>query len=204
MKSIFRMFLLFFLTTVFSGCFRDASKKTSRELYNNHMDFYFSNGIVIKYSNLHFKLPNKFKKDYYLPVNTNGKKCLTYSVDELSLYFSISEVNEEEASKIRYLTNEGNTLKAIQYDAVKKRKKSINSNTKSSEVRTLNYRYAFLYQAVTEPYTREYKWDTNSTSTYYIASFKKDNHYFVIQFTGKGENLRYFLDDFKRMLKTFN
>lgn len=205
MKLIFKSLLLFCLISTLFGCFRDASKKASKELYDNRMDFNFSNCKEVKYGNVRFKLPNKFVKEAYINIHTNGKNALTYGIENLFLYFVISEISKNEAANIRYLTNESNLHQAIQRDATYKRQISINSQTaKCSQVRTLNYKYNFLYQAVTVPYTCEYKWDSNNTSTYYIASFSKNNRYFVIQFTGRGENLRYFLDDFKHILKTFN
>ena len=203
MKPFYRILFFAFTMTTLSGCFRDNQRVASRELFKNKMDFNYSNCLNIKYGGLHFKLPKKFKKEYYLSVNTNGSKCLTYSIEELSLYFSISEVKEKEASNIRYLNRENNTLQAIQSDAVLKRKKSISIKAKSSESKRLNYNYSFIFQTVTEPYTKEYEWDTNSNSIYYVATLKKNERYYVIQFTGRGENLCYLLDDFKRILKTF-
>ena len=201
MKNPTLLILIVLLVPLLLGCPRNERKKASREIYQNRMDFNFNDFWKIKYGNLTFTLPKKFKNDYYYSICTNGSKCKTYSIDDLNLYLSISEIKSNELSNIRYISNEVNTHLAVQLDATLKRKKSINNNKGGiSEINHINKNPSIFFQTVMEPFEREYSWQTDQCSIYYIASIQKKQRFYVIQFTGKGEHMRYLLDDFKKIL----
>ena len=203
MKNKSHTLLIAFLVPLLFGCPRNDAKKASREIYQNRMDFNFKDNWNIRFGNLNFILPKKFKNDQYTSICTNGSKCKTYSIDELNLYLSISEIKKSEATNILYITNENNILNAIQADAALKRKKSLyNDKGKLSEISVLKKNPAIIYQTVIESFEKEYSWETDNSSLYYVATIQKKDRFYVIQFTGKGEHMRYFLDDFKRILSS--
>ncbi len=203
MKNKFPTLLIAFLVPLLFGCPRNDVKKASREIYQNRMDFNFKDSWNIRFGNLNFILPKKFKNDQYTSICINGSKCKTYSIDELNLYLSISEIKKNEASNIVYITNKNNILNAIQADAVLKRKKSLyNEKGKISEITVLKKNPSIIYQTVIESFEKDYSWETDNSSLYYVATIQKKDRFYVIQFTGKSENMRYLLDDFKSILSS--
>jgi hypothetical protein len=201
MKNVIHAIILASLVPLLFGCPRNDNKKASREIYQNRMDFNFKDTWKINFGSLSFILPKKFKNDYYTSICINGGKCKSYSIEDLNLYLSISEIKKNEASNIMYITNEKNILHAIQADAAMKRKKSLyNDKGKISEISIFKTNPSIIYQTVIESFEKEYSWETDNSSIYYISTIQKKNRFYVIQFTGKGENMRYLLDDFKRIL----
>ena len=203
MKQKFHLFIcILILLPILIACPRNEQKKAAREIYQNNMDLNFKDCYNITFNSLQFDLPKKFNNIDYIDVCSNGKECKTYGIDELNLYFGISEIKANELSNIHYLTKINNSLEAIQYDAVGKRTKSIGSNTKVSEVVKFKHKLPIIYQSVIEPFVKRYTFESDYSSIYFVATIQKNNQFFVIQFCGKADKMNYFLDDFETILSS--
>jgi hypothetical protein len=206
LKSIRFYLSMFLLITLLTGCPSNHEKKEAREIYQNKMNFNFNDYFKINFNGLYFKLPKKFKGNYtnYQSMCTNGSDCRSYSFENLSLFFGISEIKQEEQSKIRFIHNLSNPLDAILQDAALKRKESIFSLGRISEITSIKSNFPCKMLTVTEPFQKTYSWEDDYTSLYYIAAIEINNRHYVIQLCGKRDKMIYFLDDFKRILRSMN
>ena len=194
---------LILLLLILTGCPADQQKKLAKEIYENKMDFNFKDSWKINYHGLSFRLPKKFSGSSFSSYNTtcvDGSDCKTYSIEELQLYFGISEITQRELSNIRFLANEENALEAILEDATRKRKKSINDKGRISEAVSFKKNVNCLIKTVMEPFVKTYNWETDNSSLYYVAAIQKKNRYYIVQFCGRADKMRYFLDDLKKVL----
>jgi hypothetical protein len=189
---------------VLTGCPAKTERKAAREIYQNNMNFNFKSPFKINYNGIEFFLPNKFTRDYnnYESVCTNGSDIRTFSFGDLNLYFGFSEIKQEELNNILFINDLLNPLNAILEDAALKRKQSMFKVGKVSEVESIKYQLPSKMVTITEPFQKTYTWEDDNTSLYYVAAIKKKNRYYVIQFCGKKDKMIYFLDDFKRIIRS--
>ncbi len=203
--SNFRFYLIIFLfVTILTGCPVNHEKKEAREIFQNKMNFNFNDNFNIHYNGLDFQLPKKFTRNYnnYQSILTNGSERRTFNFEELSLYFGISEIKREELSNILFIHDLSNPIDAVLQDAALKRKESIYHTGRVSEVNTFKCKLRCKLLSVLEPFHKTYSWEQDYSSLYYIASVKKNNRFYVLQFCGKSDKMIYFLDDFKQILRS--
>ena len=189
---------------VLTGCPAKTERKAAREIYQNNMNFNFKSPFKINYNGIKFLLPNKFTRDYnnYESVCTNGSDIRTFSFGDLNLYFGFSEIKQEELNNILFINDLLNPLNAILEDAALKRKQSMFKVGKVSEVETIKCNQPCKMVTITEPFQKSYSWEDDYSSLYYVAAIKKKNRYYIIQFCGKKDKMIYFLDDFKRIIRS--
>jgi hypothetical protein len=200
-----RMYASALLSLLFlTACPAKPETKAARELYQNKMNFDFKQHFKINYNGLKFHLPKKFETDQQISICSNGSACKSFSFSDLSLYIGISEIKEEELSSIKYVSKFPNSLDAVLYDAAFKRKESIYHVGRISESISFKCKLSCKLLTVTEPFQKSYSWEDDYSSLYYIAVIQKNNRYYVAQFCGKSDKMIYFLDDFKRILRSMN
>jgi hypothetical protein len=189
---------------VLTGCPAKTERKAARDIYQNNMNFNFKSPFKINYNGIEFFLPNKFTRDYnnYESVCTNGSDIRTFSFGDLNLYFGFSEIKQEELNNILFINDLLNPLNAILEDAALKRKQSMFKVGKVSEVETIKCNQPCKMVTITEPFQKSYSWEEDYSSLYYVAAIKKKNRYYIIQFCGKKDKMIYFLDDFKRIIRS--
>ena len=189
---------------VLTGCPAKTERKAAREIYQNNMNFNFKSPFKINYNGIEFLLPNKFTRDYnnYESVCTNGSDIRTFSFGDLNLYFGFSEIKQEELNNILFINDLLNPLNAILEDAALKRKQSMFKVGEVSEVETIKCNQPCKMVTITEPFQKSYSWEEDYSSLYYVAAIKKKNRYYIIQFCGKKDKMIYFLDDFKRIIRS--
>jgi hypothetical protein len=194
---------LIYLSIILTGCPANQERKSARELYENKMNFNFKESWKINYHGLSFRLPKKFKSNNYFSNNStcmNGSDCKTYSFNDLNLYFGISEINQDEISNIRFLSNQNNLLEAILEDAAINRKRSMYSNGRVSESIKFKKNVDCLIKTILEPFVKTYSGEEDNSALYYIAAIQKNNRFFVVQFCGRADKMRYFLDDLRKII----
>ncbi len=196
--------LLFILVgLVFSGCPANLERKAAREIYQNKMNFNFKDSRKIDYKGLVFRLPKKFETNYYSNhLCSIGSNCKTYSIGQLQLFFGITQLKQNEVENILYVSQSSNPLKAILQHAAVKRKQSMNNQGRISELLTISSQVNCIMNTVVEPFAKYYSEEADFSTIYYISAIEKNKRYYVIQFCGKADKMRYFLDDFKRILRT--
>jgi hypothetical protein len=173
-------------------------------LHNIKIDVPEIQSLSMNYNGIEFFLPNKFTRDYnnYESVCTNGSDIRTFSFGDLNLYFGFSEIKQEELNNILFINDLLNPLNAILEDAALKRKQSMFKVGKVSEVETIKCNRPCKMVTITEPFQKSYSWEEDYSSLYYVAAIKKKNRYYIIQFCGKKDKMIYFLDDFKRIIRS--
>lgn len=186
------------------GCPAKTERKAAREIYQNNMNFDFKEHFKINYNGIEFNLPKKFIRDYnnYQSVCTNGSDIRTFSFVDLNLYVGLSEIKKEELNNILFINDLLSPIDAILEDAALKRKQSMYKVGKVSEMETIKCNQPCKMVTITEPFQKSYSWEEDYSSLYYIAAIKKKNRYYVIQFCGKKDKMIYFLDDFKRIIRS--
>lgn len=189
---------------ILTGCPAKTERKAAREIYQNNMNFDFNAHFTINFNGIEFMLPKKFNRNYnnYESISTNGSDIRTFSIEELNLYLGISEIKKEELSNILFINDLLNPLDATLQDAALKRKQSMFKAGKVSEMETIKCNQPCKMVTITEPFQKSYSWEEDYSSLYYVAAVKKKNHYYVIQFCGKKDKMIYFLDDFKRIIRS--
>lgn len=204
--KIIRFYLFIFLiATILTGCPADRGRKEARIIYQNKMNFDFKKPFKINYNGLYFMLPKKFSRNYgnYEAICANGSDCRSFSFEELSLYFGVSEIKEDELSNILFIHDMLNPLDAVLQDAGLKRKESM-LNANISQINSINGKLSCKMLTVIETFKKWYTYQEDYSSLYYIAAVKKNNRYYIIQFSGKKDKMQYFMDDFKRILRSVN
>lgn len=189
---------------ILTGCPAKTERKAAREIYQNNMNFDFNAHFTINFNGIEFMLPKKFNRNYnnYESISTNGSDIRTFSFEELNLYLGISEIKKEELSNILFVNDLLNPLDATLQDAALKRKQSMFKAGKVSEMETIKCNQSCKMVTITEPFQKSYSWEEDYSSLYYVAAVKKKNRYYVIQFCGKKDKMIYFLDDFKRIIRS--
>jgi hypothetical protein len=189
---------------VLTACPAKTERKAAREIYQNNMNFDFKSPFKINYNDIEFLLPKKFTRDYnnYQSVCTNGSDIRSFSFGDLNLYFGLSEIKKEELNNILFIHDLLNPVDAILEESAQKRKQSMFKAGKVSEMETIKCNQLCKMVTITEPFQKSYSWEEDYSSLYYVAAIKKKNRYYVIQFCGKKDKMIYFLDDFKRIIRS--
>ncbi len=186
------------------GCPAKTERRAAREIYQNNMNFDFNSPFKINFNGIDFILPKKFSRNYnnYQSICTNGSDIRSFSFGDLNLYFGLSEIKQQELNNILFINDLLNPLDAILEDAALKRKQSMFKVGKVSEMESIKSQLPCKMVTITEPFQKSYSWEEDYSSLYYVAAVKKKNRYYVIQFCGKKDKMIYFLDDFKRIIRS--
>jgi len=198
------IFLLILVLPLLVACpnTSNSPSKDANELYKNKMDF--KKWRKNHFSNISFLLPQKFEEnnDFYYTINKFASK--QFRIQTLSLYVSVEEFSDTTATYLQYVNNQKSNLHAVQKNYVNSIQNSINRNygngSRTSELKKIS-RNCFS-QVIIENFQRQNKWDSDNSSTYFIATKKIKKSFYVFQFIGRTENLKYLQDDFFKIVNS--
>ena len=151
------------------------------------------------YNGIHFMLDEMFVNDYE-DNYTLSDNALTKVVYELDINFSVEMFNQSDAETIRYaFDSEIESLDAIHDNYIIQRQKSLyNPSTSIKKELPKSVKYPGYIQVV---HGGIYATETPSSS-YFTATLKIDDEYFVFQMIGKMDNMGYLYDDFIDILSS--
>lgn len=182
------------LTTACPGSSYESDLK---KLQKNGMDF--PDLRTEYYNGIRFMLPEMFTNDYESGYALN-ENALTKVIYVLDLNFSIETFNEQNAETIRYaFDKEISSLDAIHDNYIIQRQKSLhNPSTSIKKELPKSVKYPGYIQVV---HGGIYATETPHSS-YFTATLKIDEEYFVFQMIGKKDNMGYLYDDFIDILSS--
>jgi hypothetical protein len=176
--------------------------KAANELYANKMDF--KKWTTLDFEGISFILPQKFEEETSFDYTIDKYSSKQYSIQSLFLYFSVEKFSDTSATYLQYVNNQKSNLHAVQkYYTNSIQNSLINNYSKgfrTSEIKHIS-RNCFS-QVIIENFNRQNKWDADQTSTYFIATKKIKKSFYVFQFVGKTENMRYLQDDFFKIVNS--
>ena len=180
----------------------NSSTKAANELYANKMDFKKWKKLSFKSGS--FVLPQKFEEEVSFDYTINKYSSKQYSLQSLFLYFSVEIFSDTSATYFQYINNERSNLHAIQKNYINSIQNSLSQEDytgyRTSEIKRLSRKC--LSQVVIQNFIRFYKWDTDQTKTYFIATKKIKKSFYVFQLIGKSENMKYLQDDFFKIVNS--
>jgi hypothetical protein len=180
----------------------NSSTKAANELYANKMDF--KKWKKLSFKSVSFVLPEKFEEEVNFDYTFNKYSSKQYSLQSLFLYFSVEIFSDTSATYLQYVNNQKSNLHAVQKNYVNSILVSLTGNYDAgyriSEIKQLNKNC--LSQVIIENFNRQNKWDSDQTSTYFIATKKINKSFYVFQFVGKTENMHYLQDDFFKIVNS--
>ena len=180
----------------------NSSTKAANELYANKMDF--KKWKKLSFKSVSFVLPEKFEEEVSFDYTINKYSSKQYSLQSLFLYFSVEIFSDTSATYLQYVNNQKSNLHAVQKNYVNSILVSLIGNYDAgyriSEIKQLNKNC--LSQVIIENFNRQNKWDSDQTSTYFIATKKINKSFYVFQFVGKTENMHYLQDDFFKIVNS--
>ena len=185
-------------TFITTGCPGSSYNSDLKALQKNGMDFPSLRKEY--YNGIHFKLAEMFTNDYENGYVLNDN-ALTKIVYVLDLNFSVEVFDERNAEAIRYAFDEEiSSLDAIHDNYIIQRKKSLyDEKTSVKKELPKSVQYPGYIQVV-----HGTNYSTESPSTYFTATIKIDDEYFVFQMIGKKENMGYLYDDFIDILSSID
>jgi hypothetical protein len=197
------IFLVALILPLLVACpMSNSSTKAANELYANKMDF--KKWEIINYNSISFILPQKFEEETSFDYTINKYSSKQYSLQSLFLYFSVEKFSDTSATYLQYVNNQKSNLHAVQKNYVNSIQNSI-SGYYSDGYRTSEIKHSSkncLSQVIIENFNRQNKWDSDQTSTYFIATKKINKSFYAFQFVGKTENMRYLQDDFFKIVNS--
>ncbi len=180
----------------------NSSTKAANELYANKMDF--KKWKKLSFKSVSFVLPQKFEEEVSFDYTINKYSSKQYSLQSLFLYFSVEIFSDTSATYLQYVYNQKSNLHAVQKNYVNSILVSLIGNYDAgyriSEIKQLNKNC--LSQVIIENFNRQNKWDSDQTSTYFIATKKINKSFYVFQFVGKTENMHFLQDDFFKIVNS--
>ncbi len=180
----------------------NSSTKAANELYANKMDF--KKWKKLSFKSVSFVLPQKFEEEVSFDYTINKYSSKQYSLQSLFLYFSVEIFSDTSATYLQYVNNQKSNLHAVQKNYVNSILVSLIGNYDAgyriSEIKQLNKNC--LSQVIIENFNRQNKWDSDQTSTYFIATKKINKSFYVFQFVGKTENMHFLQDDFFKIVNS--
>jgi hypothetical protein len=180
----------------------NSSTKSANELYTNKMDF--KNWVSYNLEDISYMLPQKFEEETSFNYTIDKYSSKQYSIQSLFLFFSLEKFSDTSATYLQYVNNEKSNLLAVQKNYVNSIQNSLINNYskgfRTSEIKQIS-RNCFS-QVIIENFNRQNKWDSDQTSTYFIATKKLKKSFYVFQFVGKTENMRYLQDDFLKIVNS--
>ena len=199
-----RNILLFFFVLPFLVACPNSNTPTrdANELYSNNMDF--KKWKKTDFVDISYILPQKFEQELESNYTIEKYSSQQKSIPSLSLYFSVEKFTDTTATYFQYINNEKSNLHAIQKNYVNNIQNALSqenySGYRTSEIKRLSKKC--LTQVVIQNFIRFYKWDSDQTKTYFIATKKIDKSFFVFQLIGKSENMKYLQDDFFKIVNS--
>ena len=181
------------LTTACPGSSYDSDLK---KLQKNGMDF--PDLRKEYYNGVNFQLSEMFINDYENSY-TLSENSLTKVIYVLDLNFSVEAFNEEDAEVIRYAFDEEiESIDAVHDNYIIKRQKSLYEHSTSIKKELpKSVKYPGYIQVV-----HGGSFSTEAASTYFTATLKIDDQYFVFQMIGRRDNMGYLYDDFIDILSS--
>lgn len=180
----------------------NAPTRDANELYSNNMDF--KKWKKTEYSDITYLLPQKFEYESESIYTIEKYSAQQKSIPSLSLYFSVEKFSDTTATYFQYVNNEKSNLHAIQKNYINSVQNSLTEENsigyRTSEIKKINNKC--LSQVVIQNFERQYKWDSDLTKTYFIATKKINKSYYVFQLIGKTENMKYLQDDFFKIVNS--
>ena len=178
--------------------------RDANELYSNNMDFKKWKKTDFDY--ISYVLPQKFEQELETNYTIEKYSSQQKSIPSLSLYFSVEKFTDTTVTYFQYVNNEKSNLHAIQKNYINSIQNSLSnenySGYRTSEIKRLSKRC--LSQVVIQNFVRQYKWDSDYSRTYFIATKKIKNTFYVFQLIGKSENMKYLQDDFFKIVNSAN
>ena len=199
-----RTIILFLLVMpILAGCPNSNSPtRDANELYSNNMDF--KKWKKTDFVDISYILPQKFEQELESNYTIEKYSSQQKSVPTLSLYFSVEKFTDTTATYFQYINNERSNLHAIQKNYINSIQNSLSQEDytgyRTSEIKRLSRKC--LSQVVIQNFIRFYKWDTDQTKTYFIATKKIKKSFYVFQLIGKSENMKYLQDDFFKIVNS--
>jgi hypothetical protein len=153
-----------------------------------------------------YKIPQKFEQELESNYTIEKYSSQQKSIPSLSLYFSVEKFTDTSATYFQYINNERSNLHAIQKNYIISIQNSLSQEDytgyRTSEIKRLSKKC--LSQVVIQNFVRQYKWDTDYSRTYFIATKKINKSFYVFQLIGKSENMKYLQDDFFKIVNSAN
>lgn len=194
------LFVLLFLPLLYGCPNVNNTSKDAKELYANHMDFKKWKKVAAK--GISFKIPECFDEEKYTNFTIENINSFKRSNVSLGLYFSVEVFSDTNAILFQYVNNEKSPLHAVQSNYISKIEQGLSNRGayRTSIVKKISTKNKCISQIVIENFVRQYKWDTDYTSSYFVATMKVRGKYYVFQFIGRKENQKYFYNDFLKIL----
>jgi hypothetical protein len=196
-------FLFALILPLLVGCpMSNSPTKAANELYANKMDF--KKWATFDFEGISFILPQKFEEETSFDYTIDKYSSKQYSIQSLFLYFSVEKFSDTSATYLQYVNNQKSNLHAVQKNYINSIQNSLKGNYyegfRTSEIKHISRNC--LSQVIIENFSRQNKWDSDQTSTYFIATKKIKKSFYVFQFVGKSENMRYLQDDFFKIVNS--
>ncbi len=200
MRIIYKFLLLLPLTVACPN--QNSTSIDVIELQSNNMDF--KKWIITDFIDITYLLPAKFEKELESNYTIDKYSSQQKSISSLSLYFSIEKFTDTTATILKNVNNEKTNLNAIQKNYIRSIQNSLSQSNiegfRTSELKRISK--ICLSQVIIQNYVRQYKWDTDYSKTYFIATKKIKNSFYVFQLIGKSENMKYLQDDFFKIVNS--
>lgn len=178
-----------------------TTSKDVKELLSNDMDFKFWKRYSAK--GISFKLPKSFDEEHYQNYTIDNTNSFKRSNQSLGMYFSVEVFTDTNAVLFQYMTNEKSLIHSVQKNYVNKIESGLlNRGTffRTSILKIIGSKNKCISQVISENFVRQYKWDVDYTTTYFVATMKVRNQFYVFQLIGRSENQKYLYDDFLKIL----
>ena len=200
LKMLRNIFFVLFLPLLYGCPNVNNTSKDAKELYANHMDFKKWKKVTTK--GIRFKIPECFDEEKYTNFTIDNVNSFKSSNGRLGLFFSVEVFSDTNAVLFQYVNNEKSPLYAIQQNYISKIEQGLSNRGtyRTSIVKKISTKNKCISQIVIENFVRQYKWDTDYTSSYFVATMKVRGKYYVFQFIGRKENQKYFYNDFLKIL----
>lgn len=194
------LFLILFLPLLYACPNANTISNDAKELYANDMDFKKWKKVAAK--GINFKIPECFDEEKYTNFTIDNLNSFKRSNPRLGLYFSVEVFSDTNAVVFQYVNNEKSLLHAVQYNYITRIEQGLSyrGSFHTSIVKKIGTKNKCISQIVIENFVRQYKWDTDYTSSYFVATMKVRGKYYVFQFIGRKENQKYFYNDFLKIL----
>ncbi len=200
MRIIYLFLLLLPLTVACPN--QNSTSSDVLELQSNNMDF--KKWRITDFIDITYLLPAKFEKELESNYTIDKYSSQQKSISSLSLYFSIEKFTDTTATILKNVNNEKTNLNAIQKNYIRSIQNSLSQSNiegfRTSELKRISK--ICLSQVIIQNYVRQYKWDTDYSKTYFIATKKIKNSFYVFQLIGKSENMKYLQDDFFKIVNS--
>lgn len=194
------LFVLLFLPLLYGCPNVNNTSKDAKELYANHMDFKKWEKVTSK--GISFKIPACFEEEKYTNFTIDNYNSFKRSNLRLGLYFSVEVFSDTNAVLFQYMNNEKSLMYAVQKNYVNKIESGLmnRGSYRKSILKKITTKNKCFSQVISQNFVRQYKWDIDYSSSYFVATMKVRNQFYVFQLIGRSENQKYLYDDFLKIL----